>query len=590
MVERLIHPVIFFFASLLFFPAVARPQSGSPAFEASADAEEIFKDGYFQVTFTLRNAEGSGFRPPDFKDFIVISGPSRGMSTTIINGRVRMEASYSYVLQPRRTGKLQIGSASIRGVVDRIERSFRSQPLVITVLEQSSGKQGDTPDYFVRASLNVKEAYVGQQVRLDYTLFTTVEVQHYNMVEESPYLNFYAEDLSGTDQTLKREIVNGREYYSQVLKSLSLYPQKAGTLTIQPASLQLGIVTDAGAEHFFFGADVKRVGVSTAPVTLQVKPLPPDPPESFSGAVGDFSFEASLDRNVATTDDAFSLVLTITGDGDLKRVEAPVLQGMDAFDVYEPRVKEEIYGESARKRVGKKVFEYLLAPKAAGKYTIAPIFSYFSPATGTYSTVASQAFGVEVLQGKQSGARPQVNRDMQDGSYPGLMEAGDLSQGKKRWVERPLFWAALILPFLAFGSVLGARRYRQYFGAAVRPNRSKDIGKVAEKWMETAARHLQKGESRHFYEAVSNALLQYLSQRLQVPLSEQSQARLEEALERQGLERSLVDTFRQVLKNCELALYAGMDNSAAMEDTYRKAIDVLEALEDFFQKKKKAVS
>jgi hypothetical protein len=101
---------------------------------------------------------------------------------------------------------------------------------------------------------------------------------------------------------------------------------------------------------------------------------------------------------------------------------------------------------------------------------------------------------------------------------------------------------------------------------------------------------LQKGESRHFYEAVSNALLRYLSQRLQVPLSEQSQARLEEVLERQGLERSLVDTFRQVLKNCELALYAGMDNSAAMEDTYRKAIDVLEALEDFFQKKKKAVS
>ena len=586
MVERLIHPAILFFASLLFFPIVARSQSGAPSFEAFADAQEVFKDNYFQVTFTLRNAEGSEFRPPDFKDFRIISGPSRGMSTTIINGQVRMEASYSYVLQPRRTGKLYIGSASIKGVIDRIGRNFRSQPIAITVLEQKSGESGDAPDYFVRASLNVGEAYVGQQVRLDYTLFTTVEVQHFNIVEESPYLNFYAEDLSGINPQVKREIINGREYYSQVLKSLSLYPQKAGMLTIQPASLQLGIVTDAGAESFFFGADIKRVGVSTAPVMLKVRPLPSGPPVSFSGAVGDFSFEASLDRNIATTDDAFRLMLAVTGDGDLKRVEAPGLQGVDSFDIYEPRVKEENYGESGGKRVGRKVFEYLLAPRATGKFRLAPVFSYFSPQKGTYSTLAPQVFEVEVRQGRLPAKQLEGSRDVPESST-GLMEVQDLSMGKKRWVQQPVFWAALFLPFLAFGVVVGAKHYRRRFGSGVR-HRSGDIGKVAEKWLETAARHLHKGESRYFYEAVSNAFLQYLSQRLQVPLSEQSQARLLEQLERQGLGQPLVDTFRQILKNCELALYAGMDNSAAMEETYRNAIGALEALEHFFQEKKKA--
>lgn len=493
-----------------------------------------------------------------------------------------MEMSYSYVLQPRRPGKLRIGSATIQGVVDRVKRSFRTQPLEITVLEQKPGKKGGgAPDYFVQASLDVQEAYLGQQVILEYTLFTTVEVQNFNMVEESQYLDFYAEDLSGVDPRVNREIFNGREYYSQVLKRLALYPQKVGSLTIQPASMQLGIVTEADAGSFFFGGDVKRVGVSTEPLTLRVKPLPPGAPVSFSGAVGTFSFEASLDRNTATTDDALSLVLTITGDGDLKRVEAPVFTGLDSFDMYDPRVKEEIYGEEAGKRAGRKVFEYLLAPKVAGKFTLVPSFSYFSPESGKYVTLTAQTFKIDIQQGKGEGVQGIAD---QLGDTDGLMDAQELSRVKKRLVERPLFWMLLLVPLLGFGIAQGADYFQRVSFRSQGSNSVGEAHEIAEKYLRSAATYLQKGDSRQFYQAVSNAFLQYVSVRTGLPLSEQSEARILEELAQRGLENGEVESFSRILKNCELALYAGMDNSAAMEETYRKAVDMLGKLEQFFRK------
>ncbi len=551
-----------------------------PVFEASTDAEEIFKDSYLQVTFTLRHAEGSDFRPPDFKDFRIISGPSRGMSTTIINGQVSMEMSYAYVLQPRRTGKIRIGSASVEGLVDRVRRTFRSKALEVTVLEQKPGKTGDSaPDYFVRASLDVREAYLGQQVTLDYTLFTTVEVQNFNIVEESPYLDFYAEDLSGVDPRVRREVVNGREYYSQVLKRLALYPQKTGSLTIQPASLQLGIVTDEDAASFFFGADVKRVGVSTEPVNLKVKPLPPGAPASFSGAVGTFSFEASLDRNTATTEDALSLIFVITGDGDLKRIEAPVLTELDSFDVYDPRVKEETYGEESGRRVGRKVFEYLLTPKAVGTFSLSPSFSYFSPEAEKYVTLSAQTFRIEIQEGGGDKGGSIAGRSGNSGS---LMEVEALSRGQKRWLKHPLFWFAVLLPFLAFGIVQGTGYFGRIFGRRQDSRGPKGAREVAEKWLQEAESHLHKGNSRPFYQAVSNAIMQYVSVRTAVPLPELSEERILEELGHRGLESGQMEALRQIFKNCELALYAGMDYTAAMEQTHRKALGVLEGMERHF--------
>ena len=67
-------------------------------FEAYADAKQVVLNSYFEVTFTLKNGDGSNFRAPSFDNFNVLSGPARSVSTTIINGAVSKELSYSYTL------------------------------------------------------------------------------------------------------------------------------------------------------------------------------------------------------------------------------------------------------------------------------------------------------------------------------------------------------------------------------------------------------------------------------------------------------------------------------------------------------------
>ena len=118
---------------IAWLPLIAYAQN-TVTFEAYANVKKVVKNSYFDLSFTLKNADGSGFRPPRFDNFVVASGPSRSVSTTIINGRVSKEMSYKYVLQPRTIGRFQIGKAAIK-VNGKV---LQTEPIFIEVVEGRS--------------------------------------------------------------------------------------------------------------------------------------------------------------------------------------------------------------------------------------------------------------------------------------------------------------------------------------------------------------------------------------------------------------------------------------------------------------------
>ena len=73
-------------------------------FEASTDAQRVSLNTYFDVNFNLKNANGTQFAPPSFKDFIVAAGPSTSSQMTIVKGVVKHEMTFSYTLQPTKVG------------------------------------------------------------------------------------------------------------------------------------------------------------------------------------------------------------------------------------------------------------------------------------------------------------------------------------------------------------------------------------------------------------------------------------------------------------------------------------------------------
>ncbi|MCI5080081.1 MAG: BatD family protein, partial [Saprospiraceae bacterium] len=384
-----------FLLSVLMLMLTFSLQAQEVSFEATTDAREVVENNSFSVVFTLRNAEGSGFRPPAFDGFRVLRGPNRSVSTQISNGVVRSEKSYTYTLLARGEGTYTIGPASI--LVNG--KKLTTEPVQVKVVKGKEGVEKDLNQVTVRVIPSVVDAVVGQQIIIDYKLYTTVNVDSYNVIEESDYQGFFAQDIKRFDSRVIREVEDGVQYVTKVLKRVALFPQQAGALTIEPMLIQIGIVEDddpARRRSMFFNRNIKRTAIETEPLTINVSSLPGDAPVTFSGAVGQYQVSSRLNRKMMTTDDVLSVRIAVQGNGDVKRIQPPELNLPEGFDAYDPKVKDESAYEINGEIVGKKEFEYLVLPKKPGTYNIAPAFTFYNPDSAKYVTIEDDVFPLNV--------------------------------------------------------------------------------------------------------------------------------------------------------------------------------------------------
>lgn len=560
--------------------------SGQASFEAFTDARQVVLNSYFDVTFMLRNADGENFIPPSFEDFSILAGPSRSLSTTIVNGKVSKEMGYVYTIQPLRTGNFKIGSASIR--VNG--KTLRTKPLQVEVVASKDlGKSNPVNQVFVRAELNAKNAFIGQQVTLDYKLYTAVNVDSYSILEESEYQGFFAEDLRRFDDPPVREVIKGVQYVTKILKRVALFPQQAGWLAISPLKLEMAIFKENPKEEgFLFNRQVQRIFVESDEVKLNVNALPPNPPASFSGAVGNYAANFTINQNNVSTDDAISIRLTLSGNGDIKRAQPPRLVLPDSFEVYDPKVLGEDFSEDLNGELtGKKDIEYIVLPKRTGTYQLQPAFSYFDPNRKKYVTISQPSFNVTVSQGSQ----PVKESSIGERSSPAEEDIRfiktdlQLSQPGLNFFGNPLFWALTVLPFLLFGGIILIKRNQLQRGnidpVQLRINRARQ---EALQRLKTAEQHLKVNASRAFYDEISKALLGYVCDKLQIPGSELTKDNVREKLHSLNVDEVLINNFMQIIQTCEVALFSGKDNPTSMNDIYQQAVSTLSKMEEYLRK------
>ncbi len=571
-----------FLLSVLMLLLTFSLQAQEVSFEATTDAREVVENNSFSVVFTLRNAEGSGFRPPAFDGFRVLRGPNRSVSTQISNGVVRSEKSYTYTLLARGKGTYTIEPASI--LVNG--KKLTTEPVQVKVVEGKEGVEKDLNQVTVRVIPSVVDAVVGQQIIIDYKLYTTVNVDSYNVIEESDYQGFFAQDIKRFDSRVIREVEDGVQYVTKVLKRVALFPQQAGALTIEPMLIQIGIVEDddpARRRSMFFNRNIKRTAIETEPLTINVSSLPGDAPATFSGAVGQYQVSSRLNRKMMTTDDVLSVRIAVQGNGDVKRIQPPELNLPEGFDAYDPKVKDESAYEINGEIVGKKEFEYLVLPKKPGTYNIAPAFTFYNPDSAKYVTIEDDVFPLNVRQGSMVATdRPALEEEeatIDDIEFIMLNTALYPKQSSP-FIGSLLFWLLSVLPLLLLGGIWVFKRSRDA-DLAMDPalKRQKKARKAAEKRLETANQHLKAEKSRAFYDEVSKAMLDYVCDKLQIPRSELTKENLREKLQNLKVEESKIDRFMKIIHNCEIALFAGKDNSEAMNETYENCVDTIASIE-----------
>jgi BatD DUF11 like domain len=563
-------------------------QSGGVTFTASADARQVLIGSYFDVSFTLMNANGENFKAPSFDGFNLLSGPNRSISTTSVNGRYSKELIFSYTLQPQKTGVFEIDGATV--MVNG--KLMTTNKIKIEVLKGKSGATSQSAlesnlekDVFIRAVTNVEEAYIGQQILLDYKIYTALDIETYNLMAESEYDGFFMQEIRRANGAISREVINGVEYSTKILKRVALFPQQAGAMTIDPMEMRLAVVRKEDAnkrQGFFQRRNSIPLIVKSPPLKINVRPLPAGAPPTFTGAVGKYHMNVVASRNDITTDEAITLTMTLTGNGDLKQVQAPPIL-IDKVEVYEPRVISEQAEEVNGNIVSEKVVEYLLLPQEAGRYNIAPLFTYFDTDSSKYVTLKASDNIFDVKKGvKRKPVQPVASEDpLANADIKGLKTQANLSKKGSIFFGSVPYWILLLLPVGIFGGVVAYRQKQLREGnidqSLLRRQRA---AQVATKQLAAAAQFLENKDSRAFYNEISRASLGYISNKLNIATADLSKHNIKEKLEELYVPSERITPFIDMLKTCEMALYSGMDNAAAMKDTYDKAAGIIGGIEE----------
>ncbi len=560
-------------ALLLSWGTILAAQHQDITFTAELSKERMLKNTTVEYNLTLNNAQGEQLTPPDFAGFDVLQGPNRSIGTTIINGVATSRMTLSWMLQPLRTGTLTVGTASVRAA----GRTYRANSAQVVVLEVDDSSLSAAPENFLRAEVSTDQAYVGQQIILNLNLYASVNPISRNMVREPDLDGFFARPRRRFDAAPVTIVQNGREYQRRTLASLALFPLKRGKLAIAPYRMVIGAVR-LRTSSSFTRRFTEQIPVNSDTVFIDVSELPQPRPADFSGGVGTYQAQVEIDRDRMTTDDALKIVFQVTGQGDVQRLEAPVPVDDADWNIYDPRVTQEEFLDSPSGMFGRKIFEYQLVPKRGGTFTVAPTLTYFDTEKQEYVSLTPETYTITVEGG--SGQKTYtIDTATVAEEVLVLRPAAALTPGHSyegQLAGRPWFWGLMLLPLLIGGGLIGYVRYREKEAARdpliVLRERA---GKVAAARLQSAKVHLDRVEPRAFYDAVEGALLTYLRDRFSLGMGDLGRKNIRQVLTDAGADQSMTDRYDRLLQRCEMALYAGQDSAADLEDTYATAVELI---------------
>ena len=571
---------------------------------------QVVEGNKFNVTFVLKNGEGSSFTPPEVTGAKLIYGPSvsHSYSSSWVNGKSSSSSSeeYTMIYKATATGKCHIGAASIVAGGNRYttkaftidilpsgsqpSQSSQRTPGAPTPysdpMTQSADKAVGSKDLFVRIELSKPHVYEQQAVVCTIKLYTKYQISQFMPTIQPSFDGFLIEEIPVQPSLNKVETLDGERYMTAILKKCILYPQQSGKLTITSGNYDVSVVQFDTFKSIFGSISKpveKDLKVQSNTATVNILPLPEPKPASFTGAVG--RFNVTTDLKPATglkTYSAATYRYIISGTGNIKYIKAPEVKFPEQFDVYDPKTDVQV-NDGAGDMSGKVVMDYTFIPQYAGEFEIpASEFSYFDPDAGKYETITVPARHLSVAkgEGQPSNHYRMKNMDIRP------IKSGDLGLKKAHGyiVDHWAYWLWFLLPLAALMAVLLYYRKQLKERADVRRMRSKRASKVAQRRLKAARGYASRGDRSGFYAEMLNALWGYMSDKLSIPVSELSKDNINAELEQYGIDEQLRQASIGLIDKCEFAQYAPELASGDMNAVLDEAAGIIDRLESVKRK------
>ena len=408
--------------------------------------------------------------------------------------------TYTYSVLPLKAGQFNIPPQTVRVGSD----SLRTPELVLNVAQGSRGSAGSSQSgqtqvasklAFAELVVAKKDAYVGEMVPAEIRLGFDPRAR--GRLQDGPELSgqgFTTQKLQQPRENL--ETIGGRTYQVYTFKT-AIAAARPGKLEIGPVTAKAVVVLprrpstsprtrprspfdlfnldDPFSDPFFsdpFGSTGERteLPIQSETAALNVKPLPPNTPPNFSGAIGNFTMTADAKPKTVQVGDPITVTSTIAGRGNFDRMNGPALEDERGWHKYPPSSKfkqDDDVGMS-----GEKTFEMVIAPNEKKPAVPPLVFAFFDPVKENYVTLRSTAVPIQVEGGagpsaatapavaatsaaptSTVGATPAPTAKPQDILYQ-LIDLGRVRSFTPIYA-RPVFWIAQLASFILLLGFVG---------------------------------------------------------------------------------------------------------------------------------------
>ena len=563
-------------------------------FKTSVSKSKLGLNQRLKIEFSINKQGSDNFLPPNFINFKIVGGPSQSVNQSWINGKVSYALSYIYIIQPKSVGTFTIPSATLeyKGKV------VKSNTVQINVTNNVKiAEDPNDPLYAAQegihlvAEISNTKPFIGEGIYVVYKLFVNenISVHDWRTSENPQYNGFWNQDINVGAIKVRSGTYNGDNTYRYiVLKRAILIPQKSGKLSIDPIKMDFNVGIPTGRRDFFGNAITRNISYSAASPkrSIYVQNLPDEgKPLDFTGAVGDFTFDVTANRNVLKANETAQIKVLVKGTGNLKLFEIPKIIAPSELEVYTPEHKEQVSTALGGLR-GRISDTYTVVPEFKGKYKIPPVsFSYFSVKEKKYATIKSTPIFIEVTEGKplpssEEENSVQIDKEivvLSDNDFKYIATSSSFEPIKSEdFFQSTLFYLLLFLPFLAIpiGVLIGKKRAQR--SADVFGNKIRKADKLARKYLSKAKKEL--GNKEAFYIALEKALHNFLKAKLHIETSDISKDRITEILQQKKVEEAVINDFIAVLNDCDFARYSPATN-VEMQREFERAKQVLVKLD-----------
>ena len=360
----------------------------SAANELVVDTRTLDMNDLATVTVSLTGSfAANDYVEIPLQNLAFVGEPSVASEFAFIGGQVVRRKAFRYRVRPIAPGPAVIGPIDLNsedGQVDRLAA------VALQVLPDRAGATNDPEivlrellalgrdPFFVVAEVEKQSVYVGEPVVITWAMYNAATVHDWQVVHVPKLSDFWSEELT-------RKTSAERAYLGDVMvqrlpvRRVALYPLRSGRLRIEGLTVEGAIMRRVRSGPFaMFEGDVVETTFTSAPVDLDVKPIPEGPPVDAVGDVA-LSCETPMQRGSGPV----VLRVALAGLGNLRAAEPPRFERGVAGTLQIEGGAVTVARDEASSAEMTRRWEYLIFPSQTGTLEVPALtMRIFDPRAG----------------------------------------------------------------------------------------------------------------------------------------------------------------------------------------------------------------